>query len=396
MAARKVLTAGLILLYGLGPLYGQKQRAPVSGLSYSIGVYQKYVSGLRPLHCPMYPSCSRYGRFVFQRYGLAKGAVLTADRLLRCGHDHLFYPLTLQDNGFRLIDLPVRDPKWLDSVLYRVEERVFPYSLYAPAGPWKQKIEFVSFLMQRRLYEAALLEIYKALYYTRGPDSERYSPSVPTDLYINLIRSLKALERHEDALWEYEHYFPQLKQHDPVIVFEICKIWLDLDNFSQAVDCFHKVGREAKDTFLRYKALIYEGYSYAHLGQLDSARACFQRVPDRTPLASFAQSNLQVVKSLERVKYKKPVVAGLLAIIPGAGYLYAGHWQTAISSLSVNALMFYATYTSLKVNNYGVALLSGIGALTFYIGNIVGSVRSARRYNERMVQQRLAQMDLPQ
>ena len=43
----------------------------------------------------------------------------------------------------------------------------------------------------------------------------------------------------------------------------------------------------------------------------------------------------------------------------------------------------YATYTSIKSDNYGVAGIMSFFSLSFYIGNINGAARSAKRYNEK-------------
>jgi hypothetical protein len=48
----------------------------------------------------------------------------------------------------------------------------------------------------------------------------------------------------------------------------------------------------------------------------------------------------------------------------------------------VNSLLAYATYTNFKTKNYGMGILTGVFNLSFYIGNIYGGVRSAKRYNE--------------
>jgi hypothetical protein len=85
-------------------------------------------------------------------------------------------------------------------------------------------------------------------------------------------------------------------------------------------------------------------------------------------------------------KGKNPTVAGLLSVIPGLGYAYAGHKQTAISALLVNGLITYATYSNLKNENYGMAALTGVFNISFYIGNIAGSIQSAKRYNKQQKQ----------
>ncbi len=361
----------------------------------TIRFYQEYISHIRPYHCPMYPSCSRYGFAVFQYYNPFKAMVYTADRLLRCGHDYRFYPLTLQDNGFRFIDLPILDSIWLDSVLYLTHKRkVFPFAQYPMSYAWTDELNFIRFLMTKELYSEALLEIYRVFHNAKLFDNSK--ENLPVELYVNLLRSLKALNRHEEAIWEYNNYFPDKIKNEVNVKFEVCKIWFELNNDYKAIECFNGINIQArKDTFLLYKVYIFEGVSHAKLGRIDSAKRYFNLIPASSSLNYLASENLGVITSLENAKFKKPFVAGVLAIIPGAGYLYAGHWQTAISALLVNSLLFYATYSSIEVKNYGVALLSGVFSLTFYVGNIVGSVRSAKRYNQTVIEEHISKMVLP-
>ncbi len=361
----------------------------------TIRFYQKYISHIRPYHCPMYPSCSRYGFATFQYYNPFKAMIYTADRLLRCGHDYRFYPLTLQDNGFRFVDLPIIDSVWLDTVLYlNTGTKVFPYAKYPMNFAWADELKFIRFLMEKELYSEALLEIYRVFHYSKKLSISE--ENLPVELYVNLLRSLKALNRHEEAIWEYEGYFPEDIKKNVNVKFEICKIWFDLNNTYKAIECFNEVALRAKrDTFLLHKIYIFTGVTYARSRQIDSAKRFFSLVTASSSLNYLASKNLNVVTSVEKAKLKKPVVAGMLAIIPGAGYLYSGHWQTAISSLFVNSLLFYATYSSFKVKNYGIALLSGIFSMTFYVGNIIGSVRSSKRYNQTVIDEQLSQMVLP-
>lgn len=69
-------------------------------------VYKKFVSEIDGSHCPMYPSCSRYGRDSIAKYGL-KGVFMTADRLNRCGHDLKRYKVTaIGDTSHYLDEVP--------------------------------------------------------------------------------------------------------------------------------------------------------------------------------------------------------------------------------------------------------------------------------------------------
>ena len=46
--------------------------------------YQRAISPVLPRRCKYYPSCSQYAVTAIRRYGILRGLVLTAWRLLRC------------------------------------------------------------------------------------------------------------------------------------------------------------------------------------------------------------------------------------------------------------------------------------------------------------------------
>jgi putative component of membrane protein insertase Oxa1/YidC/SpoIIIJ protein YidD len=54
-----------------------------------INLFQRFVSPADGDRCPMYPSCSAYGKNAFTRHGPLMGWILTSDRLLRCGRDEV-------------------------------------------------------------------------------------------------------------------------------------------------------------------------------------------------------------------------------------------------------------------------------------------------------------------
>lgn len=47
-------------------------------------VYQRYMSPQLPSECLYHPSCSSFSKSLIREYGLIKGIVATADRLIRC------------------------------------------------------------------------------------------------------------------------------------------------------------------------------------------------------------------------------------------------------------------------------------------------------------------------
>lgn len=53
-----------------------------------IRLYQKFVSSQDGPSCNFQPTCSRFGMACIQEYGVGRGILLAADRLLRCNGSH--------------------------------------------------------------------------------------------------------------------------------------------------------------------------------------------------------------------------------------------------------------------------------------------------------------------
>ncbi len=68
-------------------------------LSAGMYVYQRCVSPVIARSCAYSPSCSGYSKALIKEYGLLKGSVCTADRLMRCNRITLADPAT-----YRLVD----------------------------------------------------------------------------------------------------------------------------------------------------------------------------------------------------------------------------------------------------------------------------------------------------
>ena len=66
-----------------------------------IRLYQKFVSSQDSPSCNFTPSCSRFGMGCIQEYGVLRGILLAADRLLRCnGSQSPHYHLDLKTNKY--------------------------------------------------------------------------------------------------------------------------------------------------------------------------------------------------------------------------------------------------------------------------------------------------------
>ena len=83
--------------------------------------------------------------------------------------------------------------------------------------------------------------------------------------------------------------------------------------------------------------------------------------------------------------HKVPGLAALMSsIIPGTGKVYSGYWKEGLMSfifVAANSWQTYRRYDKYGPNNAGVWVFGTLAA-GFYLGNIYGSIKSAKRYNK--------------
>ena len=85
-------------------------------------------------------------------------------------------------------------------------------------------------------------------------------------------------------------------------------------------------------------------------------------------------------------KYKNPLLAsGMSALIPGIGKIYTNQWKDAIYTFLFVSAASYITYKSYKNNGFSNnTIIFGSIAVSFYLVNIYGTHKSAKRYNQRI------------
>lgn len=80
---------------------------------------------------------------------------------------------------------------------------------------------------------------------------------------------------------------------------------------------------------------------------------------------------------------KSPGLAGTLsAILPGAGQVYTGSWQSGAMAFILNALFLSATLELADKDLDATAVASGVVFSITYLGNILNAAETARIYNQ--------------
>lgn len=234
------------------------------------------------------------------------------------------------------------------------------------------------------------------------------------------------MKRHEYplAISEFErfiHFFPEdEKILEAKLLIGQC--YLNAREYAQARKTLEKIYKDDPHGLLGGKALLLAGESYYRQGVYEEANLYFMRVRETYPqpelrdaaLYRLGWSHMQsrqwqeagdllgsmdrmsplyanaqelAIKSLEgeRLPYKSPSAAGVLAaVLPGSGHVYCDRYKDGVVAFLLNGLFIWAT---VEAFNNDHAALGGILAfleLGWYSGNIYSAVNSAHKYNRAL------------
>lgn len=347
-------------------------------------VYQKGLSPLKNTHCRMYPSCSAYARLAFSHNDPATAFLLTADRLTRCGHDPSLYPHVVMDGKLYAVDFPegVKTPQELLQRKSTVGAETIIVKDTVDSA-----IQFVSHLINNANYYGALAQIECLLY---------FSPQIYSDnvlLQVSRLKSYEGLRDYSKGVLVY-HSLPDYLKANYKVRFEASHLMALSGDETGAMESFWNCAESYKpesDGISPYGELA---ILYLKGGQYDiSLEMLEKRAAVEANYPSLLQSRDVVVQTRD-ARRKNPALARALSIIPGAGYLYAGSPSNALTSLLVNCLLGYATYTSFRSGNDGLGIILGGLSLSFYLGNSFGAASLALRHNERILEQGVRKLEM--
>jgi len=326
--------------------------------------YQQNISDLRGNSCPMYPSCANYTLETIKEKGLIDGIISGSDRLMRCGHEHNYYNLTLQEKGFKLIDFP-----------YGKSEKGYRFfhkkNLYTNNQNYNDSLlnEIASLINDGYISEAIILiNKYKL-------SNKVLNPQIFEFEFI----CLNAKKEYEKVIYKYD-LLDSVNNKNLSILKQYFLSCYNLENYKSIIENQDKISNPfSNDENLNTNLKKYVFLSYLNEDRINAAENYINSKYDKTEDKSLANNTIYQLRS---IKTKSPILATTMSILlPGSGYVYAGHVTTGISALLINSLVGFASYNSFKSNNNGMGILSGLVFLGFYLGNIQGSSKSIIREN---------------
>lgn len=134
-----------------------------------------------------------------------------------------------------------------------------------------------------------------------------------------------------------------------------------------------------KEQPVRKECDYLKGINLVYLDQWNKARSLLEKYNDQ----KFTRTAMYVAEKSE-LSFKKPWLAGTLStILPGSGKFYTDHKGDAFYTVMVLALTGYLTYDGIQDEKTAKSWIFGTMFTGFYLGNIYGSIISAKVYNEK-------------
>ena len=361
----------ILFLWIMPKAMGQSDKG--SATDEYIGFYQKYLSGQKNSRCAMYPSCSSYGKMVFKEKPFMEAITLLTDRIMRCSHERNLYDITYEYGYRSSVDYPYyKDVP--PHVVYNKYE--LPHVDVLKLDRISDDVRpFINHLINKEEYQSALIEIERALFLDKQ--------CLDSSFYINKLLCYRGLGDFEKGIFEYEVEYPKSIKDVDAVNIQAALLYYLTSNNQAALNVLDRILKKGVTTETQGKAHILKAIIDVKEGKLQTAESMLREVSSWNVNKELCESNLNILEAIKGQKKKSPSLARILSVIPGGGYLYTHHKGSALTAFVINSLLGYATYTSIKSKNYGVAGVCGFLGLSFYIGNINGAGKSAVRYNER-------------
>ena len=263
-----------------------------------------------------------------------------------------------------------------------------PIDYYAPENVRK----FADFLYEQGDYLRAADEYQRYLF---------YKPQDTDQIHYKIAVSYRFGGKTEQAIQGFE----TLLRMDPESQFasrayyQIGATYFSQGQFERSVQFLGEALPRITDTRQHAEAEQLIGLSYLKQKRWSEASEVFKtlQASDVMSIREKAVVYHDYAEKGARLSTRSPFLAGTLStIVPGAGRLYTGRLGDALTSLVTVGITGWQAYDGFRRDGISSAKGWTLGTLCgiFYVGNIYGSVISARVYNRHVADEFLATLSV--
>ncbi len=222
---------------------------------------------------------------------------------------------------------------------------------------------FADHLFRTGKYEEAALEYERLVFLDPGDANAK----------IQLLQAYRYAQRPQQGIRAFHRLYPTIESAPSAARRELFRMYVMSDNYRKAAQLLQHLSGPRKG---RESALL------VLQGHIDSAQKQAEACDD--PICREMQHRFLLWQKASR---RSPFLAGMLStLLPGAGKLYVGRPLDGFFSFLFVAGNAWQSWLGFKRNGLQSVRgwIFGGFAAGFYLGNIWGSVRAARRHNQQI------------
>lgn len=227
-------------------------------------------------------------------------------------------------------------------------------------------------------------------YYRAIGEYQRFIYFFPED-----PRRIQALYRIGESYLKGRQYEQALESFQALLEMDAPKDFM-VKVFVGITECYEGMGEPEKavstlellkkrypDRDVTDEGLYRQGWFHLEMGNWQSARNAFDRISPENGGQYRLEALSEAMARHDTLPYRRPAVAGGLALLPGAGHLYCGRPHEALMAFALNGAMIWAAIEAFDEDHDVLGGVIAFFELGFYSGNIYSAVNCAHKYNRR-------------
>ena len=240
-----------------------------------------------------------------------------------------------------------------------------------------QQFQYAKQLYSQKKYMIAIAEYERFVYLFPGDERVSQSRYHVGMAYYEERRYAEATQSFSDLI-ETEDMGSAYHAQS---FFMAAESQLRLGRRLSALTTLHNLVTLSDDTDVQDEANYRIGWMYLETADWEKARTFFQKISHQNHVKYRLADLIRDLESAGDIHHKSPGTAGVLAILPGAGYLYCNRPRDALISFLLNGGLIFAAYEAFDNEMYALGGVISFVEIGFYSGSIYGSTSSAHKYN---------------
>ncbi len=229
--------------------------------------------------------------------------------------------------------------------------------------------KFADYLYKTGQYDYAIEEYQRTVFINPGDNQAKY----------NLVDTNLKKKDYPSAQNYFLRFFPVFDTLDTPYQKLYVKIFVFQNDYADAMRYLKKSSLDSvhKQTWILGLTVLTR--------QWDKALKYYNAHPDN-PDPVYHQFGSAVQRRLEKHNKSPLLAAGLSTVVPGLGKVYTKNYGDALMALLFTGLNVWQAWRGFSKNGVKSVrgwIFAGIGT-SFYLGNIFGSAKAAKRYNKKL------------